>query len=570
MSAKGRQKDVNFMNIKGFQPKLFSTLKNGYDKQTLVQDLLAGVIVGIVALPLAIAFGIASGATPEAGILTAIVAGFIISFFGGSKVQIGGPTGAFIVIVYGIIQDYGMSGLCIATFMAGAFLILMGVLHLGTIIKYIPYPIVVGFTSGIALTIFATQIKDLFGLQIESVPAGFLDKWVVYFQNFDTVSWWSLLIGVGSILIIVFTPKISRKLPGSLVAIIIMTIVCLILRGVGVEGIETIGDRFSISTQLPQAEVPKLSWDSIRRLAQPAMVIAMLGAIESLLSAAVADGVIGDRHDSNQELVAQGIANMVSPLIGGIPATGAIARTMTNINNGGRTPVAGIAHAIVLALIYLFLMPLVKFIPMACLAGILVVVSYNMSEWRSFKAILKNPKSDIVVLLVTFFLTVIFDLTVAIEVGVLIACLLCMKRMAETTNVSVLSDEIDPNADSDVQGNLDHLTIPEGVKVYEINGPYFFGIGNKFEEMMGDMGGRAKVRIIRMRKVPFIDSTGVHNLSNMCRMCSQMGVKVVLSGVNPTVMKVLKNAGMEEVVGKENICSHINLALKRAEEILAE
>ena len=557
------------MNLKGFQPKLFSTLKNGYDKQTLVQDLLAGVIVGIVALPLAIAFGIASGATPEAGILTAIVAGFIISFFGGSKVQIGGPTGAFIVIVYGIIQDYGMSGLCIATFMAGAFLILMGVLHLGTIIKYIPYPIVVGFTSGIALTIFATQIKDLFGLQIESVPAGFIDKWVVYFQHFDTVSWWSLLIGVGSILLIVFTPKISRKIPGSLVAIIIMTVVCLILRGVGVEGIETIGDRFSISTELPQAEVPKINWDSITRLAQPAMVIAMLGAIESLLSAAVADGVIGDRHDSNQELVAQGIANMVSPLIGGIPATGAIARTMTNINNGGRTPVAGIAHAVVLALIYLFLMPLVKFIPMACLAGILVVVSYNMSEWRSFRAILRNPKSDIIVLLVTFFLTVIFDLTVAIEVGVLIACLLCMKRMAETTNVSVLSDEIDPNADSDVMGNLDHLTIPEGVKVYEINGPYFFGIGNKFEEMMGDMGGRAKVRIIRMRKVPFIDSTGVHNLQNMCRMCSQMGVKVVLSGVNPKVMKVIEDAGMDDVVGKENICSHINIALKRAEEILA-
>ena len=556
------------MNLNGFQPKLFSTFRNGYDKQTLVQDLLAGVIVGIVALPLAIAFGIASGATPEAGILTAIVAGFIISFFGGSKVQIGGPTGAFIVIVYGIIQDYGMSGLAIATFMAGAFLILMGILHLGTIIKYIPYPIVVGFTSGIALTIFATQIKDLFGLQIESVPAGFLDKWVVYFHNFSTVSWWSLLVGVGSILIIVLTPKISRKIPGSLVAIIVMTIVCLILRNVGVEGIETIGDRFSISTELPQAEVPKISWDNITRLAQPAMVIAMLGAIESLLSAAVADGVIGDRHDSNQELVAQGIANMVSPLIGGIPATGAIARTMTNINNGGRTPVAGIAHAIVLALISLFLMPLVKFIPMSCLAGILVVVSYNMSEWRSFKAILKNPKSDIIVLLVTFFLTVIFDLTVAIEVGVLIACLLCMKRMAETTNVSVLSDEIDPNADSDVQGNLDHLTIPEGVKVYEINGPYFFGIGNKFEEMMGDMGGRAKVRIIRMRKVPFIDSTGVHNLQNMCRMCSQMGVKVVLSGVNPKVMKVIEDAGMDEVVGKENICSHINIALKRAQEII--
>ena len=553
----------------GFKPKLFSTFKNGYNKQTLVQDLLAGIIVGIVALPLAIAFGIASGATPEAGILTAIVAGFIISFFGGSKVQIGGPTGAFIVIVYGIIQQYGMSGLAIATFMAGAFLILMGVLHLGTIIKYIPYPIVVGFTSGIALTIFATQIKDLFGLQIESVPAGFLDKWAVYFQHFDTVNWWTLLIGLCSILVIVFTPKISRRIPGSLVAIILMTVVALVLKKLGISGIETIGDRFTISSSLPQPAVPSLNWETITRLAQPAMVIAMLGAIESLLSAAVADGVIGDRHDSNQELVAQGIANMVSPLIGGIPATGAIARTMTNINNGGRTPVAGIAHAIVLALIYLFLMPLVQYIPMSCLAGVLVVVSYNMSEWRSFKAILKNPKSDIIVLLVTFFLTVIFDLTVAIEVGVLIACLLCMKRMAETTNVSVLSDEIDPVADTDVQGNLEHLTIPEGAKVYEINGPYFFGIGNKFEEMMGDMGGRAKVRIIRMRKVPFIDSTGVHNLSNMCKMCKQMGVKVVLSGVNPTVMKVLENAGMDEIVGKENICSHINIALKRAEEILA-
>ena len=554
----------------GFKPKLFSTFKNGYNKQTLVQDLLAGVIVGIVALPLAIAFGIASGASPEAGILTAIVAGFIISFFGGSKVQIGGPTGAFIVIVFGIIQEYGMNGLMIATFMAGAFLILMGVLHLGTIIKYIPYPIVVGFTSGIALTIFATQIKDLFGLQIDSVPADFLGKWGVYAQHIDTVNWWSLLVGLCSILIIVFTPKINRRIPGSLAAIILMTLATLGLKALGIEGIETIGDRFSISSSLPQPEVPRITWDSVRHLAQPAMVIAMLGAIESLLSAAVADGVIGDRHDSNQELVAQGIANMVSPLIGGIPATGAIARTMTNINNGGRTPVAGIAHATVLALIYLFLMPLVKYIPMSCLAGILMVVAYNMSEWRSFRAILRNPKSDIIVLLVTFFLTVIFDLTVAIEVGVLIACLLCMKRMAETTNVSVISDEIDPMADTDVQGNLDHLIIPEGAKVYEINGPYFFGIGNKFEEMMGDMGGRAKVRIIRMRKVPFIDSTGVHNLSNMCRMCSQMGVKVVLSGVNPTVMKVLENAGMDDVVGKENICSHISLALKRAEEILAE
>ena len=561
------------MEIKGdFRPKLFTTIKEGYTKQNLVQDLLAGVIVGIVALPLAIAFGIASGASPEAGILTAIVAGFLISFFGGSKVQIGGPTGAFIVIVYGIIQEYGMSGLMIATFMAGAFLILMGVLHLGTIIKYIPYPIVVGFTSGIALTIFATQIKDLFGLQVESVPAGFLDKWVVYAQNIGTINWWALLVGICSILIIILTPKLSRRIPGSLVAIILMTLAALGLKALGIEGIETIGDRFTISSALPQPEVPHITWESITRLAQPAMIIAMLGAIESLLSAAVADGVIGDHHNSNQELVAQGIANMVSPLIGGIPATGAIARTMTNINNGGRTPVAGIAHAIVLALIYLFLMPLVQYIPMSCLAGILVVVAYNMSEWRSFRAILRNPKSDIIVLLVTFFLTVIFDLTIAIEVGVIIACLLCMKRMAETTNVSVISDEIDPTADTDIQGNLVHLIIPEGAKVYEINGPYFFGIGNKFEEMMGDTRAneRAKVRIIRMRKVPFIDSTGVHNLSNMCRMCSQLGVKVVLSGVNPNVMAVLEKAGMDEQVGKENICSHISLALKRAEEILAE
>ncbi|MBQ3812903.1 MAG: sulfate permease [Bacteroidales bacterium] len=557
------------MNFKGgFQPKLFTTLRKGYDRKTLVQDLLAGVIVGIVALPLAIAFGIASGASPEAGILTAIVAGFLISFFGGSKVQIGGPTGAFIVIVYGIIQEYGMNGLMIATFMAGAFLILMGVLHLGTIIKYIPYPIVVGFTSGIALTIFATQIKDLFGLQVESVPAGFLDKWVVYAENIGTINWWALAVGVVSILIIVLTPKVSRRIPGSLVAIVVMTLATLGLKYFGIEGIETIGDRFTISSALPTPSVPELNWETITRLAQPAMIIAMLGAIESLLSAAVADGVIGDRHDSNQELVAQGIANMVSPLIGGIPATGAIARTMTNINNGGRTPVAGIAHAIVLALIYLFLMPLVQYIPMACLAGILVVVSYNMSEWRSFRAIFRNPKSDIIVLLVTFFLTVIFDLTVAIEVGVIIACLLCMKRMAETTNVSVLSDEIDPMADTDVKGNLDHLIIPEGVKVYEINGPYFFGIGNKFEEMMGDMGGRAKVRIIRMRRVPFIDSTGVHNLSNMCKMCKQMGVKVVLSGVNPDVMRVLRNAHMDDVVGRENICSHISQALSRAEDIV--
>ena len=557
------------MKLFEFQPKLFTCLK-GYNKSTFMADLMAGIIVGIVALPLAIAFGIASGVTPEKGIITAIIAGLLISIFGGSKVQIGGPTGAFIVIVFGIIADYGMNGLIIATFMAGIFLILMGMLRVGTIIKYIPYPIIVGFTSGIALTIFTTQIKDLFGLQIAEVPASFVSKWIVYFQHFGTMDLWPLLIGLGSILIIVYTPKISKKLPGSLLAIIIMTVVALLLKHyAGVTTIETIGDRFTINPDLPKPEVPKITWDVFTKLMSPALVIAMLGAIESLLSAAVADGVIGDKHDSNQELVGQGIANMVCSLFGGIPATGAIARTMTNINNGGRTPIAGIIHAMVLLLIYFFLMPLAKYIPMSCLAGILVVVSYNMSEWRSFKAILKNPKSDITVLLVTFFLTVIFDLTVAIEVGILIACLLFMRRMSEVTKVSVETQEIDLNADSDLPYNNEHLIIPDRVEVYEINGPYFFGIANRFEEVMNDVGQHPAVRIIRMRKVPFIDSTGVHNLTNLCQKCLKKDVHIVLSGVNDKVLEVLTKAGFDELIGKENICSHITIALERA-KVLAQ
>ncbi len=557
------------MKLFEFQPKLFTCLK-GYNKSTFMADLMAGIIVGIVALPLAIAFGIASGVTPEKGIITAIIAGLLISIFGGSKVQIGGPTGAFIVIVFGIIADYGMNGLIIATFMAGIFLILMGMLRVGTIIKYIPYPIIVGFTSGIALTIFTTQIKDLFGLQIAEVPASFVSKWIVYFQHFGTMDLWPLLIGLGSILIIVYTPKISKKLPGSLLAIIIMTVVALLLKHyAGVTTIETIGDRFTINPDLPKPEVPKITWDVFTKLMSPALVIAMLGAIESLLSAAVADGVIGDKHDSNQELVGQGIANMVCSLFGGIPATGAIARTMTNINNGGRTPIAGIIHAMVLLLIYFFLMPLAKYIPMSCLAGILVVVSYNMSEWRSFKAILKNPKSDITVLLVTFFLTVIFDLTVAIEVGILIACLLFMRRMSEVTKVSVETQEIDLNADSDLPYNNEHLIIPDRVEVYEINGPYFFGIANRFEEVMNDVGQHPAVRIIRMRKVPFIDSTGVHNLTNLCQKCLKKDIHIVLSGVNDKVLEVLTKAGFDELIGKENICSHITIALERA-KVLAQ
>lgn len=553
-----------------FKPRLLQCLKN-YNRKTFVADLMAGIIVGIVALPLAIAFGIASGVTPEKGIITAIVAGFVISALGGSKVQIGGPTGAFIIIIYGIIQQYGMEGLTIATLMAGVFLILFGFLHLGTIIKFIPYPIVVGFTSGIAVTIFTTQVKDLFGLNIASVPSDFIEKWICYFNNFSTIDLWSSVIGIVSVVIIMLTPKVSKKIPGSLVAIIVMTIAALLIKQfAGVESIETIGDRFAISNSLPEATVPALSWETIKNLVSPAITIAILGAIESLLSAAVADGVIGDHHNSNTELIAQGVANLASPIFGGIPATGAIARTMTNINNGGRTPIAGIVHAVVLLLIFLFLMPLAKYIPMACLAGVLVVVSYGMSGWRSFLALMKNPKSDVTVLLITFFLTIIFDLTIAIEVGLIIACLLFMRRMSETTDVHIISNEINPDdEDSDMHlGNIEHLTIPKGVEVYEINGPYFFGAGNRFEEIMATLGDRPQVRIIRMRKVPFVDSTGIHNLTNLCEMSQKEGIQIVLSGVTEKVHSQLDKAGFYDIVGQDNICSHIDIALDRAKEII--
>lgn len=558
------------MNTFVFKPKLVSTLRN-YNRKTFMADLMAGVIVGIVALPLAIAFGIASGVSPEKGIITAIVAGFIVSVFGGSRVQIGGPTGAFIIIIYGIIQQYGMQGLTIATIMAGVFLVLFGVLRLGTIIKYIPYPIVVGFTSGIAVTIFTTQVKDLFGLTMAEVPSDFVEKWIAYAHDFTTLDGWTTLIGIVSVVVIAVTPRFSKKIPGSLVAIILMTIVALLLKHyAGVTSIETIGDRFSINSALPEAQMPALSWETVKGLVPPALTIAILGAIESLLSATVADGVIGHRHDSNTELVGQGIANLVSPLFGGIPATGAIARTMTNINNGGRTPVAGIVHAVVLLLIFLFLMPLAQYIPMACLAGVLVVVSYGMCGWRSFVMLMKNPKSDVTVLLITFFLTILFDLTVAIEVGLVIACLLFMRRMAETTDVKVIMDEIDPEDDTDVKlENNEHLTIPKGVEVYEINGPYFFGAGNRFEEVMASFGSRPKVRVIRMRKVPFVDSTGIHNLTNLCLMSQKEGIQIVLSGVNPKVHAVLEHAGFYRIVGENNICSHINLALARAKEIVS-
>lgn len=557
------------MKTFSLKPQLLTSLKT-YNRQTLTADIMAGIIVGIVALPLAIAFGIASGVTPEKGIITAIISGFIISLLGGSKVQIGGPTGAFIVIIYGIIQKYGIEGLMIATVMAGVFLLLFGLLKLGTIIKYIPYPIVVGFTSGIAVTIFTTQIKDLFGLTIESVPSDFIEKWGCYISHFSTADLWCSIVGILSVVIIALTPKVSKKIPGSLVAIIVMTIAALILKNYfGVTTIETIGDRFSVSSAIPDAHMPAMTWDTIKSLVAPALTIAVLGAIESLLSATVADGVIGAHHNSNTELVAQGLANIASPIFGGIPATGAIARTMTNINNGGKTPVSGIVHAIVLLLIFLFFMPLAKYIPMACLAGVLVIVSYGMSGWRSFLALMKNPKSDVTVLLITFLLTIIFDLTVAIEVGLIIACLLFMKRVSEITDVKAVTDEINEESDM-IKDNAEHLTIPEGVEVYEINGPYFFGAGNKFEEVMAAFGDRPKVRIIRMRKVPFVDSTGIHNLTNLCEMSHNEGIEVVLSGVCEKVHKQLEKARFYDILGNKNICSHINLALERANEIIGE
>ena len=557
------------MNSKlDFHPRLFSALKK-YTKADFTTDLMAGIIVGIVALPLAIAFGIASGVSPEKGIVTAIVAGFIISFLGGSKVQIGGPTGAFIVIIYGIIQEYGIEGLMVATMMAGVLLIVLGVFRLGTVIKFIPYPIIVGFTSGIAVTIFTTQIADIFGLDFggEKIPGDFIGKWMIYFRHFDTVNWWNAAVSMVSIVIIALTPKFSKKIPGSLVAIVIVTLAVYYLKMYGgVTSIDTIGDRFSIQSQLPGASVPPLNWEAIQNLFPVAVTIAVLGAIESLLSATVADGVIGDRHNSNTELIAQGIANIASPIFGGIPATGAIARTMTNINNGGRTPISGIVHAIVLLLILLFLMPLAQYIPMACLAGVLVIVSYNMSGWRTFKALLNNPKSDVTVLLMTFFLTVIFDLTIAIEVGLLIACISFMKRVMETTEISVIRDEIDPNLESDLEVHEEHLVLPKGVEVYEINGPYFFGIATKFEEMMAQLGDRPKIRIIRMRRVPFIDSTGIHNLTNLCEMSQKEGIHIILSGVNEKVHRALEKSGFYELLGKENICSNINEAVAKAQE----
>ena len=558
-----------------FQPKIFETLKH-YSKEKFTADLMAGIIVGIVAIPLAVAFGIASGVGPTEGLVTAIIAGFIISFFGGSRVQIGGPTGAFIVIVYGIIQQHGLAGLLIATIMAGIMLILMGVFKLGNIIKFVPYPVIIGFTAGIAVTIFSTQIKDLFGLDIDNLPANFVDKWIVYFKNISETNLVTLLLGVLSILIIVLVPKISKKIPGSLVAIVVVTVAVWLLNSSGTFGhIKTIGDIYQLPSGIPSPKMPTLTLaegttiiDLMVQLFPAAFTIAMLGAIESLLSAMVADGVIADKHNSNTELIGQGIANIVTPLFGGIPATGAIARTMTNINNGGRSPIAGIIHAVTLLLVLLFLGKLVGYIPMACLAGGLVVVSYNMSGWRSIVALRKMPMSDNAVMWITIVLTVVFDLTIAIEIGLLLSVVLFLKRTSEATSIKIFGSEIDPNVESDLELHEEKLIIPDGVAVYEIDGPYFFGVANKFDEIMTRMAKPPRVRIIRMRRVPFIDSTGLHNLENLCMQSRRQGSIVILSGVTMQVRKTLLKAKFDDIIPEDHICSHINIALKKADEIL--
>ena len=548
-------------------PKLFTTLRS-YSKSAFVSDLIAGVIVGIVALPLAIAFAIASGVSPDRGLVTAIVAGFLISLLGGSRVQIGGPTGAFVVIVYAIVQKYGLDGLMTATFMAGILLVMMGVARLGGVIKFIPYPVTVGFTSGIALIIFSSQMKDFFGLSVEHVPADFIEKWSVYLKHFHSVNLYAAGIGTGTVLIIQFWKKISARIPGSLVALAVFTAAVQLFH----LPVETIGSRFGeIPHTLPVPHLPHLSWPMIRELVPSAVTIALLAGIESLLSAVVSDGMIGGRHRSNMELVAQGIANIVSPLFGGMPATGAIARTTTNVHNGGRTPVAGIVHALTLFAIMLFFGQWAKLIPLACLAGILVIVSYHMCEWRSFLMVLRSPRSDVIVLLITFVLTVVVDLTVAIEVGMVLASFLFMRRMALVANTELVTNEMtDQPEDPDDPQAIQKKQVPKGVLVYEVNGPFFFGASSNFIEAMKVVTReKPKVIIIRMRHVPVMDATGIHVLKTEHKNAQKSGAVFILSGIQPGLMTLLKQSGLVEIIGQENIFDHIDKALARARTLIA-
>lgn len=560
---------MNYLGTIDFKPKLISSLK-GYSLSKFKDDIIAGIVVGIVALPLAIAFGIASGVSPTIGLITAIIGGFMVSALGGCTVQIGGPTGAFIVIVYNIIATYGLEGLAIATFMAGIILVLLGIFHLGTVIKFIPYPIVIGFTAGIALTIFSTQMNDFFGLGLKELPSEFIPKWGTYLRNFDHINLPTLIVGIFSLLIITLTPRISKKLPGALIAIIISTTIVYVCSQFTdfFSSVETIGGRFKgMSTDLPHPHGFELSMTTINLLLPSAFTIAVLGAIESLLSATVADGITGSRTNSNTELIGQGIANITVPLFGGIPVTGAIARTMTNITNGGRTPIAGIVHAAVLLLIFMFLMDLINMVPMSCLAAVLITVSYNMSGWRTVRSIFRNPKSDITVMMVTFLLTVIFDLTIAIEIGLLLAVVLFLRRVMENSAVKVYGQQLDAAEGTDMSQH-EVLDVAPGVSVYEIEGPFFFGIATKFDELMrSSMAAKPKVRIIRMRKVPFIDSTGLHNLEILIKSSQSEDIDIVLSGVQPGVRATLSHAGFDKLIPPDHICDHITGAVKMANTI---
>ncbi|WP_321298048.1 sulfate permease [Marinifilum fragile] len=536
-----------------FKPKLFSVLK-GYNSQSFQKDLFAGIIVGIVALPLAIAFAVASGVSPEKGLITAIIAGFLISFLGGSRVQIGGPTGAFIVIVYGIVSQYGLDGLMISTFLAGIILVLFGLLRLGAVLKFIPHPLIVGFTSGIALVIFSTQIKAAFGLDIDSVPSEFIEKWLCYFSNLDSINIYAVAISIGTILISLYAGKLIPKIPGSFIAIITMTVLVQVLE-LPVNTIESIYGEIPNSISF---DMPNIDWSLVHNYFQPALTIAILGAIESLLSAVVADGMIGGNHRSNTELIAQGIANIFSPIFGGIPATGAIARTATNVKNGGRTPIAGLVHALTLLLIMLVFGKWAKLIPMSCLAGILIVVSYNMSEWRSFRSILKGSRFDIIVLLTTFFLTVLVDLTVAIEFGIVLAALIFMYRMSKINGVMPVETESD-----EIQN---YNLIPKEIEIYEISGPFFFAAAKRYQETLRELKHSTSVLIIRMRHVPFIDATGIRNFSEIIKNLSDRKTKVILSGVNKEVRLELERCEIADYISEKDICDNFEEALKRAKE----
>ena len=547
-------------------PKIVTTLK-GYTRDQFAADLTAGVIVGIVALPLAIAFAIASGVTPDRGLYTAIIAGFLISALGGSRVQIGGPTGAFVVIVYGIIQQYGIDGLTIATIMAGVILIVLGVARFGGAIKFIPFPVTTGFTSGIALIIFSSQVKDFLGLEMGAVPAEFVEKWGAYADHLGTVNPYAMLVASLALVIILGWPKVNRRIPGPFIALIVTTAIVQTFQ----LPVETIGSRFgAISASLPRPSLPAVTFDTIAGLIMPAVTIALLAAIESLLSAVVADGMIGGRHRSNAELVAQGVANIVAPIFGGIPATGAIARTATNVKNGGRTPVAGMIHALTLLLITLFFGRWAGLIPMATLAAILVVVAYHMSEWHTFKAELRGPRSDVIVMVATFALTVVVDLTVAIEVGMVAAAFLFMRRMAAVTNVRAIQREFEEEGDDyDTDPNaVRRRAIPSGVEVYEINGPFFFGAAEKFKDTMGQVSRKPKVLIIRMRNVPAMDATGLNVLRDLIRRTKREGTLLLICDIHTQPLIALGRSAVIDELGEENIFGNIDDALNRAREHL--